>query len=429
MLKKINENLEMISFLIIISILTIVCIGSILVVYKLLTLKQYSYFLIFLLPLEIIAYILQKKKNLSFQKEEFLIFFLIICSTLSLIFSKNREVSLFGFMNRYEGYFMFLNYYSIGLLSSTLEDEFYKKIIIKFIIGIGLLNIVYGLFQVGILPKFSFIKDSWKYARGFEGNSMFFASLLSISYFFIISYFISSDNNRILKWILLILFTIGTIISGSMALICTTILLFIILFFKKLYIFIKTKNKKPLLRIIVCIFLFIIFNILNSYRDANYKRDVDTLSKEVTTAVEEKKVENHFGTGRIYIWKEVLKKSKDNLLLGVGIDNLFYSFKPRLIDPVSKNYIDKAHNDYLQKLYCEGLISVLIYITFLSMIFLKGIKKESILYKTLLLGFLAYSIQIFFSISVIRVTPIYWIVIGLLLSNEKNRNKKQNMVE
>ena len=95
MLKKINENLEMISFLIIISILTIVCIGSILVVYKLLTLKQYSYFLILFLPLEIITYILQKKKNLSFQKEEFLIFFLIICSTLSLIFSKNREESLF----------------------------------------------------------------------------------------------------------------------------------------------------------------------------------------------------------------------------------------------------------------------------------------------------------------------------------------------
>ena len=57
------------------------------------------------------------------------------------------------------------------------------------------------------------------------------------------------------------------------------------------------------------------------------------------------------------------------------------------------------------------------YLIFLGIVFFDNIKTKDTLKRIILLGFVAYSIQIFFSISVIRVTPLFFILIGLLMSN------------
>lgn len=414
------STLELVSLLVIICVLTIVSMGSILVVYKLLKLKELSYFLIFFLPFELVLYVLNKIKNPSINKKEILIYALFILTALSLIGSNNIHTSIWGFRNRYEGLFVMYSYYSIALLSSTIENEYYRKVIMGFVLIIGFINVIYGLLQVKIIPVNIGVKDSWKYARGFEGNSMYFASLMSICYFFIVGMFINSDKNFDWKILLLLLFfTLGNVISGSMALFCTSIFLFILLVLKEL-IGLKFKyfSKIRLLKIIGCILLFLFFNIYFINKDQNYQRDIKSLSNEVSTIRETKTVENNFGTGRIYIWKEVLKKSKDNLLFGVGVDNLYDSFSPKLIDPISGYGVDKAHNDYLQKLLCEGLFSFLCYIGLLIIIVLYNYRTNNVIRKVLFLGFFAYITQIFFNISVIRVAPIYWIILGLLLNDE-----------
>jgi len=413
-----NNKYETIVFLVIMAILTIVSVGSILVTYSSLTLKQYSTFLLIFLPIEIIIYFLQKRKNNKYNIKEILLFILIGISTLSMLLSNNLRTSVFGFYNRYEGYLMFLSYYFIALSVSTLKDEYFKKIIVYFIIGIGLVNVLYGILQLDIFPyKYSFVKDSWKYSRGFQGNSMYFASLMSICYFIIIALFLHKKINYKIV-LLLIVFTIGNIISGSMALLCTTILLFVLLFIHLIYLLIKDKNNKMyFFKLVVCIALFVIGSFMFSLKDSNFNRDVNTLSKEVSFAATEKKVDNSFGTGRIYIWTEVLKKAKNHLIVGVGQDNFFESFNPRLVDPVSHFRVDKSHNDYLQRLLCEGIFSLIVYLIFLGIVFFDNIKTKDTLKRIILLGFVAYSIQIFFSISVIRVTPLFFILIGLLMSN------------
>ena len=124
------------------------------------------------------------------------------------------------------------------------------RMIIGFIITIGLVNIIYGLFQTNIIPLNIKIQDSWKYARGFQGNSMFFASLMSICYFSIIGILLNSEKK--FDWrlaILLLIFTIGNVISGSMALFCTTILMFLLLIVKEL-IQIKYKNFSKIKKLI-----------------------------------------------------------------------------------------------------------------------------------------------------------------------------------
>ena len=431
---KINVNtVEMISILVIISVLTVVSIGSILVTYHSLSLKQLSYFLIFFIPFEIILFLLTKIKYLKFNKKEILVFLLFILTGLSLIGSNKLSISIWGFYNRYEGLLVMYSYYSVALLSSTINSDYYKKIIIGFIFLIGFINVGYGLFQTGIIQVDIGVKDSWKYARGFYGNSMYFASLISICYFFVVGMLLVSEKKFDWKiFLLIIVFTIGNVMSGSMALFCTSIFIYIILIIREL-IGIKFKyfSKVRLLKIIGCILLFVLLNIIYINKDQNYKRDVDTLSKEISTISEVKKADNSFGTGRVYIWKEVLKKSKDNLIFGVGVDNLYNSFEPRLVDPVSGYSVDKAHNDYLQKLVCEGIFSFICYIALLVIIVLDNFRSKDKIRNILFLGLFAYITQIFFSISVIRVSPLYWIILGLLMSDEiviKKRKRKKEKV-
>lgn len=430
-MKKIKDAidiniLESFSILVIISVLTIVSIGSILVVYHTLSLKQFSYFLICLMPLELVLYFLYKIKSFKYRKKEILILLLFLFTGLSLVGCNNLNVSIWGFYNRYEGLLVIYSYYSIALLTSTIQSNYYKKVIICFILLIGLINVFYGLFQTGIIPLKIDIKDSWKYARGFYGNSMYFASLMSICYFFVVGLLLFSI--KLFDWriiLLLIIFTVGNVISGSMALFCTTIFLYIILIIRELIGFkLKFFSKIRFLKIICCIIIFVLINIIFFNRNQSYQRDVTTLSKEVSSFTEVKEKNNSFGTGRIYIWKKILKKSKEHFIFGVGVDNLYYSFNPRLIDPVSGYEVDKAHNDYLQKFFCEGLFSFICYIVLLAMIVLDNYKCEDKIRSILFLGFFAYITQIFFNISVIRVSPIYWIILGLLLNSEIIKKKK-----
>lgn len=111
---------------------------------------------------------------------------------------------------------------------------------------------------------------------------------------------------------------------------------------------------------------------------------------------------------------------------GVGIDNYSLAFKPKLKDKKSGLIIDKAHNEYLQKILCEGIISGILYTVFMFYIFLdKSNYNSSSLYFGLFLAFTAYCVQAFFNISVTRVAPFFYIILGLLLHNKiENKEKK-----
>ena len=416
-MKKIMNNLETLSFLVTLCILTICFIGSILVVYHFLTLKEYAKFILLFLPINTVLYILSKRKKCSFSLPEKLLLILVVITSLSVFSSINILVSLWGFHNRYEGLFMILLYYSIALLVSTIKDKYYKKMIVKYIVLIGLANFLYGLLQIPLFShKLSFVKDSWKYARGFQGNSMYYASLMSICYFISLAHFILTKKRKASLIALMSIFTFASIISGSMALYCTIVFLNVLLL---IYNFFKQRDKKRLLKIISCIFVFIIISFIFIKRDDNYKRDIVSLGQETKEAISNAKVEDSYGTGRIYIWKESLNKAKDNILFGVGVDNFYYAFSPRLIDPTSKYAVDKAHNDYLQKLVCEGIFSLIFYLAFLITIIVRNYNEQDVFYQSVFWGFVAYAIEIFFSISVIRVAPIFWIIIGILMSKER----------
>ena len=162
----------------------------------------------------------------------------MILSSLSLINALNLNEALFGRIGRNEGLFVILTYYILILLSMNIKNKKYIYIIITCILLMGFLNIFNGLLQVNIL-KLSFIKvvNSWIYARGFLGNSMFYGSLMSICYPLILGIFIKTDNlvKKVISYILVLIFSLGLIISGSMSSYVAVIFTFLLIILDSIY--------------------------------------------------------------------------------------------------------------------------------------------------------------------------------------------------
>ena len=420
-----EKIIEFLSFLLVIILLIVMTVSSIVLTYNInFNLKDYSYYLITVGIIGLIIYIISKIKNFKFTKIEIFIFVLMILSTLSIFTAINLDDALFGRINRREGLFDILTYYIMALNCMSIKNKKYIKIIISFICIYALINIFYGLFQIGILTSSNFeIIGSWHYARGFLGNSMYFGTLMAIFYGISIGLFIKTNelSKTIIAYILLLTSSIGIIMSGSMSVFVSTIFIYLVILFQAIVKIVK-KDKDgidQLLQLIFCVITFVLLLIISiQNNNSNVGKDISELvgeSKNVSTGV----VKDNYGTGRIYIWKNTIDKIVENKGIGVGIDNFYNAFEGQLIDVKSNMPVDKAHNDYLQKMLCEGVISGIAFIAFLSIIFFKNIRKNlSPVYYGLFLAFTSYSVQAFFNISVTRVAPIYFVIIGLLIGEE-----------
>ena len=427
---KLNKKniIEFIRFIFFLLLLLLIITSSILITYNVMNLKTYSYWLEGFGIVGLVIYIVDKIKNCKFNKYEIFIFILMVLSSLSLFTAMNLQIALFGKINRYEGLFVILTYYIIMLNGIHVKNKKYINIIVCFILFFYLLNIIYGLFQVKLIPRPSFIKivNSWKYARGFFGNSMFYGSLSTICYPITLMLFLNSKSlgKKMLMFLILILSSLGVVISGAMSVYVTCGFIYLFLLAKWIYELVKKKkNFKFLFSWLLALVIFIASLLFFVSQNKYLKKDFVELGNE-SQQIMNGNIQSNFGTGRIYIWKNTMNKILENKGLGVGIDNFAIAFKGKLIDTKSGLMVDKAHNDYLQKMLCEGVLAGICYFGFLLFIFLEGLSFDySSRYYGLYLSFIAYCVHIFFGISVTRVAPIFFIVLGLLISNLKEKNK------
>lgn len=411
-------------------IMLLVC--QILSFFRLITPIYGSYILIFLGGIGLILYLFDKIKNKKkIDIYDILIILLSIFGIISTIFAINVKVSLLGFNTRCEGLLAILFYYILFLISRTISNNKYKNIIINFILLYGLLHSIYGILQYFNLKILNIpVINNWHYATGFERNPNFLGSIVIISLSISLGKLFMNSNKKsnIVFTILSIIYFMGLLTSGTMSAVLTFVLINVILII--VIIINKIKIKEVIVKSLIIILSFILcFIIFNNY-DHNYLSGQINKTKDEIKNVVQGNIEDKYGTGRIYIWKNTLKKVPDNLLTGVGIDNYYYAFS-ELRDLKSHKLIDKAHNEYLQKLITEGLFSCITYITLLLIIFIKAIKtiitnkkKNNGILITLFLGFTAYLIQAFFNISVIFVAPLFYIIMGMLLNEVESYYEK-----
>lgn len=145
-------------------------------------------------------------------------------------------------------------------------------------------------------------------------------------------------------------------------------------------------------------------------------------------------VDDSFGSGRIQIWRSVLKRVPSQLWFGSGPDTMYYAqLQPftrydESLQGTIVSLIDVAHNEYLNILYHQGVFALAIYAAILLNIathWIKGSHEDSAIAMLGGAG-LCYAVQGVFGFSMCIITPFFWLVLGLLESrviNMKRRTK------
>lgn len=389
--------------------------------------KYYNYLLILNIIVLFIIFIKRtiKKEKMNFNIVDVAVILILFFGIISVIFAIKPNVALHGIQGRYEGYLMILYYFSIFLLSTFVEKE-YKKIIVFSLLIVGVIQLAYAILQIneieGIVRHYNY-SEVW--ATGFTTNPGFFSTFMLLCLCYAMGLYI--DENKLLVnivyMILISLFTVGLLISNAMS---GVVGLISVMMFILFYV-VKVKRIKKMV-----VILLIIFSSLLVVCKLNITKLVGDFRQ---TAVETKEIakgniNDNFGTKRLFIWKNTLKIVPQNILNGVGIDNFYYAFGNR---PLWKgNYFyDKAHNEYLQILICEGVFALIVYLCFYGIILIRGIRncfKNKEVY--LIVPVIGYLVQAFFNFSVIEVEPYVFIAIGLCVLrgnyNEKSKCRNTN---
>jgi len=133
-------------------------------------------------------------------------------------------------------------------------------------------------------------------------------------------------------------------------------------------------------------------------------------------------VNDEFGSNRIYIWRNALEAFPDspNTIIGNGPDTFEHVF-PAEAQFMYGQFYDKAHNEYLQILICQGVLGLLFYLVFLGALFGRAIPRafRNPLLMAVLAGFTGYCVQAFFNISLPIASQMLWVMAGVMYSSMK----------
>jgi len=139
------------------------------------------------------------------------------------------------------------------------------------------------------------------------------------------------------------------------------------------------------------------------------------------------RINDSFGTGRVWIWRRGMRVILDRPVLGSGPDTFYYAlsdFQDEAIELFGVRF-DKAHNTFLQIAVCMGMPALLAYLVFLAGLLAPALKAAS--NRPLLAAFcaavLSYLIQSFFQIDTPIDKPILWAALGVV-AGEIRRDTK-----
>ena len=136
--------------------------------------------------------------------------------------------------------------------------------------------------------------------------------------------------------------------------------------------------------------------------------------------------DDDFGSHRIFIWRYSLKVAPEHLWLGTGPDTFYEAFGPYQSESKRRygRVYDKAHNEYLQILICNGLWGLAAYLTFVGLLLRHAVRRarQDATQAAALAAVTGYLIQAFFNFSVPITAPFFWIFLGILARQSPDRS-------
>lgn len=134
-----------------------------------------------------------------------------------------------------------------------------------------------------------------------------------------------------------------------------------------------------------------------------------------------------FGTGRFFIWRQILSRVPESLWLGVGPDMTRYTgleeFRRTTANGVVITaMITDAHCLPLQILYCQGLPALLSWLAAVGLSLRGWFRKgRSVPAAALGAGLACYLISMLFCFSSVILSPMFWAALGLLNAADRRR--------
>ncbi len=408
--------------------------SSIIFSYFVIKMDLVAMFVIIMGIIALILYLFNSIRLKTFKVWNILVFFIILGLYLSYSNAFDQYVALRGYNGGREGIFVIISYYMFFLLSTTIESKEIKNKIITIFTICGIFNVIYGFMQVlDIEYIFNIpVARNWNVASGFVYNPDFMGTyMIMLLGIWLPRYFYYKEKKTV-SLIMSLIFISGVIISGTMGSFLTMIILMIFIIIYLL--FNRELLNKALVKryILIVMGIVSIFMLVNNFINKDMGAHVGKLSYELGNTIIGN-VDESFGTGRIYIWREALKYYPKYIMYGIGIDNFAYlgfNDGTYIFDSVYKDtIIYKAHNEYLQILVCEGLVTFIPYIIFLILIFLLVIKnikyyEGNEVYLSFMFVFFGYIIQAFFNIRILMIAPIFFAILGFLVNESVWKNRK-----
>ena len=370
----------------------------------------------------------------SSNKKEFLkkiipIFFFtayMIWTLVSCIFEENKKNVFEGTEYRKEGYFMYLNYAGFFLCAFLLDSDKLRKTILNTMIVVttlmAILNLLVSLKINPVFFNMYFVNTSRKTA--YFSNFNHYGYFLMISLMACFGMYVTEKNKKVkvlylisfafISYMLIYNNTFGCYLAVAISLILYTI-----------YVIIKKKN---VVTTLCAILIFVILsctvkenNINLAYY--NIKGIVKDIKAIVTRVInikddDDDEIEKDFekaGTSRVKLWKYGLQFFAENPILGYGPDNLDSKY-----DSVGIIDQDRPHNLLIQLATTSGLPGLILYVTAVGIIIIKGIKeflKKDEKGQIFLLVVITYLISAMFGNSMYYTSPYFFIFLGFLMNS------------
>ncbi len=351
------------------------------------------------------------------------IYFILLAA--SVYAAENKVFAIIGVPGRWEG-LVTITLYMFLFITARLylvPDEGLFKIILVTAIIVS----IYGILQTMNFDPFprDVLRENWS-SRAFStmGNPNFLGSyivlIIPTSIYF---YIINKNITGLTAYAILFYCLLSTGTRGAWLGTITSIMAFAAIHYMY-FRYSKGEFTRYIILIVITMLLLALYNFYTEGafidRFLSIKRDADEFLTKGDRA-------DYSGANRGFIWKRVAELIKKRPLTGYGIENLGEAFKKYYTQDMIElwnevRYLDKAHNEYLHIAVTSGIPSLLVYLTFISQIILKGLFRLKNCKTALLIlsSVIGYMTAAFFNISVVSVAYVYWIFLGLLAGSNGN---------
>lgn len=351
------------------------------------------------------------------------IYFILLAA--SVYAAENKVFAIIGVPGRWEG-LVTITLYMFLFITARLylvPDEGLFKIILVTAIIVS----IYGILQTMNFDPFprDVLRENWsKRAFSTMGNPNFLGSyivlIIPTSIYF---YIINKNITGLTAYAILFYCLLSTGTRGAWLGTITSIMAFAAIHYMY-FRYSKGEFTRYIILLVITILLLALYNFNTEGafidRFLSIKRDADEFLTNGDRA-------DYSGANRGFIWKRVAELIKKRPLTGYGIENLGEAFKKYYTQDMIElwnevRYLDKAHNEYLHIAVTSGIPSLLVYLTFISQIILKGLFRLKNCKTALLIlsSVIGYMTAAFFNISVVSVAYVYWIFLGLLAGSNGN---------